>query len=259
MNALELTREQIVESNRENQKGIMIATPMYGGMCTGTYTLSAINTALMLHELFYYYHFETLINESLIPRGRNTLVRSFMANPKLTHLMFIDADIGFRPKDLLKLILHDKDVVAGVYPKKRINWPVVKRAVMAGKEDLAAYTGDFVFNLLNPNDDPQENGLLEVKHAGTGFMMIKKQVFEKMQGVVPEYKELMEEGDLREGVEYFQTGVDDNGFYSSEDYRFCDIWRKLGGQVFIDPYIKLSHVGTYEFSGDLERLGTETL
>lgn len=254
-----ITREDIINSNRENQKGIMIATPMYGGVCTGVYALSAINTALMLNDLEFYYHYETLVNESLIPRGRNTLVKSFMANPKLTHLLFIDADIGFRAKDVLKLVLHDKDVVAGVYPKKRINWPLVRRAVAAGKEDLTNYTGDFVLNILGEEKKLEETGLLEVRHAGTGFLMIKKTVFEQMESVVQEYKELKEDGELHTGVEYFQSGVDAKGFYQSEDYRFCDIWRSMGGKVYIDPFIKLTHTGSYEFTGDLELLGLETI
>jgi hypothetical protein len=253
--------DSIMQKNRVKQTGIMIATPMYGGQCTGEYALSLAKTCIMLHDLGYKYYVETLFNESLIPRGRNLLVNSFMSRPEMDYLLFIDADIGFTELDVLKLLLAEREVAAAIYPKKRINWGVVNKAALAGKTNLSDYTGDFVFNPISKQDEsePDSAGMLEVKHVGTGFMMIKRSVFEHLAPHVPTYKEPRDDGSIFEAKDFFQIGVDDKGFYVSEDYFFCDLWRKHGGSIFMNPYIKLTHTGTYVFSGDFRKMGTEQL
>lgn len=261
MKTMQEIYDKIMEQNRIKQTGVMIATPMYGGMCTGEYALSLAKTAIMLHDLGYKYHIETIFNESLIPRGRNMLAKSFIEKTDLDYMIFIDADIGFTELDILKLLLAEKDMVAGIYPKKRIHWDLVRRAVKAGKEDLADYTGDFVFNPISRDaeDESDDHGLVEVKQVGTGFMCISRNVFETLAPHVPTYKEHRDDGSLFEAKDFFQIGVGERGYYVSEDYYFCNLWKKHGGKIYMNPFIKLSHTGTYVFRGDLKKLGTELL
>jgi hypothetical protein len=254
--------DYFMAENAKKQRGIMLALPMYGGMCTGDFALSLSKVTLMLHDLGFKYHIETLYNESLIPRGRNILAQSFLERDNMDYLMFIDADIGFLEVDLLKLLLADRELSGGAYPKKRINWQVVEKAVKAGKEgdDLANYTGDFAFNLVSQDGAPDELGMIEVKHIATGFMLIKKSVLESLKPHVPKYTELKNDGSIYEAYDFFQIGPNpDTGRYTSEDYFFCNLWRKHGGQIYLNPFIKLTHTGTYIFSGDLKKLGTEKL
>ena len=253
--------DKIIEQNKIKQTGVMIATPMYGGQCTGEYALSLAKTAIMLHDLGYKYYIETIFNESLIPRGRNMLARSFMEKPDMDYMIFIDADIGFTELDVLKLLLAGKDIVAGIYPKKRIHWDVVRRAVKVGKENLEDYTGDFVFNPVTRDDQAETDaqGLVEVKQVGTGFMCISRDVFDVLAPHVPTYKEHRDDGSLFEAKDYFQIGVGERGFYVSEDYFFCNLWREHGGSIYMNPFIKLTHTGTYVFKGDLRKMGTEKL
>jgi len=176
--------------------------------------------------------------------------------------MFIDADIGFCEIDVLKLLLADRELSGGSYPKKRINWNVVEKAVRAGKtaSELADYTGDFVFNLIDRTATPDEFGMLEVKHIATGFMLIKRLVFETLAEHVPLYKELKDDGFVLEARDYFQIGPNPvTHSYTSEDYFFCDLWRTHGGKIYLNPFIKLSHTGTYVFKGNLQKLGSELL
>lgn len=253
--------EEVKRQNAESPMGIMIATPMYGGMCTGDYALSLSRLAIMLKDLGFNYYIESLFNESLIPRGRNLLAKSFMERPDMHYMMFIDADIGFREIDVLRLILAGREVSGGVYPKKRINWSVVKRAVLAGKERLEDYTGDFVFNLINNDQDgtPDEDGMVEVKQLGTGFMLIHKSVFERLKSFANEYEEHRDDGSKFSAYDYFPAGVIGGKVYVSEDYGFCDMWRNSGGKLYMNPFLKLTHTGTYVFKGDLQKLGTEAL
>lgn len=242
------------------RRSVMVATPMYGGMCTGNYVQGLLNTANDLRQRDVEMYWTQLSNESLIPRARNELVRLFMASG-LDYLMFIDADIGFDGTAVGTLLDAGKSVICGIYPKKEINWPVVAAAAVEGRAATALrdYSGSFVFNL--PSDAPaetDEQGLIKVRHGGTGFMLIERRVFEELEPHVPKFRAgyipgAAEDAQFPRMSEYFATSIDADGALLSEDYHFCETWRKHGGEVYAHPFIKLEHVGTYVFGGDLLR------
>lgn len=174
---------------------VMLGTPMYGGNATGVYTKSVADLAVMLNQWGVGLNLFFLMNESLITRARNYVADQFMRSD-CTHLIFIDADIGFEPRDVMALLalLNDDsefDVLAGVYAKKTISWEKIKDAVDKGYADqdpqaLEQFVGDFVFNPMPgvmeiPLDKP-----VEVAEAGTGFMMIKRRAFEKVAAARPD-------------------------------------------------------------------------
>ena len=170
---------------------IFIATPMYGGMCTGYFTQSLLTAAGVLRQHDYDMSFSCMFNESLIQRGRNALAHGFMQKPEATHLMFIDADIRFNPADIVKMVEADVDVICGMYPKKEINWAGVEQAVKDGvpTDQLKTRTGSLVVNLVDykgavtvPADKP-----VEIWNGGTGFMLIKREVLEKLSTLMPSY------------------------------------------------------------------------
>lgn len=259
---LQETYQAIKQANKVKQKGIMIATPMYGGQCNSEYAVGLINTSIMLSDLGFNFRYRVMSNESLITRARNMLARDFIEDESMDYLLFIDSDVGFTEVDVFRLIAADRDMAAGVYPKKRIVWDTVRKAALAGKDKIEDYIGEFVFNLIDKDKDgsPDEQGMLEVREAATGFLMIKRKVFEVLEPHVPTYKEYRHDGTLFETKDYFQIGVSEKtGFYVSEDYFFCNLWREHGGQIFINPYINLSHTGSYVFRGNLARMGSEPL
>jgi hypothetical protein len=252
------------EAESETKRtSVMVATPMYGGMCTGNYVQGLLSTANNLRQRGVDMYWTQLSNESLIPRARNELARLFMASG-LDYLMFIDADIGFDGAAVGMLIDTGKPLVCGIYPKKEINWPVVAAAATDGRSaaSLRDYSGSFVFNL--PSQAPaetDESGLIEVRHGGTGFMLIARRVFEELEPHVPKFRVGYIPGasDAEQfpiTSEYFATSIDGNGALLSEDYHFCETWRKHGGQVHANPFIKLEHVGTYVFGGDIIKSNT---
>ena len=101
---------------------IFVATPMYGGMCTGYFTNSLVAKTNVMKHHDMDMSFSSMFNESLIQRGRNALVHQFLKSD-CTHLLFIDADIKFDPNDIPTMVEADKDIICGIYPKKEINWP----------------------------------------------------------------------------------------------------------------------------------------
>lgn len=244
----------------KQRPSIMIATPMYGGMCTGMYVLGLLNTMNKMRELGVQVGWAHLTNESLITRARNELTRAFLESDH-DYLMFIDADIGFDGEAIAHLLAVDDDVVCGIYPKKEVNWDSIKRAAKEGKEDLHDFGGAFVFNMIGEaHVETDERGVIEVRHGGTGFMLIKRGVFEHLMPHVPTYRTssfIRPDGEYDKPLtyEFFATSIDANGALLSEDYHFCELFRKHGGQIFAHPFVKLDHVGTYIYNGDILKSG----
>ena len=262
--------EVSIDINELKKRKIFVASPMYGGMCGGQYCkstadLSALGTRYGLEISFFY-----LFNESLITRARNYLVDEFLRS-KATHLMFIDSDIGFDPQDVLALAAlaepgTDKDIVCGPYPKKTISWEKIKRAVDRGFADenpnkLEKYVGDYVFNPVEGVTEIRVNEPAEVLEGGTGFMMIPRETFTKFAEAYPDnaYYPDHVRSDHFDGTRmihmYFQALIekrsDGKPRYLSEDYMFCQWARKAGLKTWMCPWMKLVHMGSYNFGGSL--------
>lgn len=242
---------------------LMIATPMYGGMCTGNFMVGVLQTINKMQSVGVQVYFVQMGNESLITRARNELTRIFLEK-NFDYLMFIDADIGFDGNSVAQLMAADKDIVCGIYPKKEVDWVAVEKAVANGKTtNLKDYSGAFVLNVDHEsaqNTQSDETGCIEVRHGGTGFMLIKRQVFEKLEPHVPTYRSSTVKdanGNYLkpETKEFFATSIDHTGCLLSEDYHFCELHRKHGGKIHANPFIKLDHVGTYVYGGDIIKAG----
>lgn len=245
----------------EKRPSLMIATPMYGGMCTGHYVQGLLMTMAKMREVGVNVAWCQIMNESLITRARNDLARVFLESDH-DYLMFIDADIGFDGEAIAHLMLADKDIACGIYPKKEVNWASVERAASDEiTSGLADYAGAFVFNMVGTSDvHTDETGCIEVRHGGTGFMLIKRGVFEQLLPHVPTYRTSSFKNDKGEYEkplthEFFATSIDATGALLSEDYHFCELWRNHGGKIHAHPFIKLHHVGTYVFGGDILKSG----
>jgi len=211
---------------------VHICMPCYGGMLTEQTFMSFIKWSNTCRQLGIDWTVETMTNESLISRARNTLTAKFLATPESTHLMFIDADIGWEPWHLLVMLNRQVDVIGGLYPMKSlpVKWCV---------------------NGI-PGQPEGEDGLIEVTKTGTGFMLIRREVFDKLNqhpAVRPFNNDIGLDPNLNPHMKtYFDTAVRENRYYS-EDWTFCENWRDLGGHVYVDKRILLRHVGTYVFDG----------
>ena len=240
---------------------IFIATPMYGGQCYGTYVQGLLGLITVCNQMKWQTLISMMFNESLITRARNSMVNNFLKTDA-THLMFIDSDIRFDPGQFPAMVQVDKDIIVGIYPKKEINWNGVKNAVDNGVpvDQWRHHTGSFVINLVNYDgtvEVPMFNPV-EVWQGGTGFMLIKREVFERMSEIVPKYKNdvLDLSGSMKLGEEineFFATSIEpETGRLLSEDYHFCYVWRKkCEGKIYAAPWVTLAHTGTYVFEGQL--------
>ena len=237
-------------------KSIFIATPMYGGMCHGSYAKSLFNTMKFLLDKGYEVQFRDMYNNSIITEARNLFTQMFLKSG-CDYLFFIDADQSFKPEDVLRMIEENKDIIGGVVPKKRINWESVLQAAQHGipSSMLAKFSGEFNIALLPDQEQPEDfNKSFEVSHVGTGMMLIKRSVFEKLKNSARPFTyngvdvQGIDNGDKLN--EYWKCDIIGDSLFG-EDVNFCHMWRKLGGKIFAAPYAKTTHVGAHEFSGTL--------
>ena len=236
---------------------IFIATPMYGGMASGIYTKSLLESFIYLSQKGYTVKYADLYNESLITRARNTLTHLFLKSD-CEYLLFVDADQSFLGEDIERMVSHKKEIIAAAVPMKNINWESIRQAVQDGKENFYEYSGSFNVNSLEDNPTGTLSEPLEVKYVGTGMMLIHKNVFEKISKLVDEYSYdsyssiKIEYGELIK--EFWKTSIDpsDNRLLS-EDFNFCKMLRDKGGKVFIDLQARVSHLGAYLFNGKVYR------
>lgn len=255
------------------ERGLFVATPMYGGLCSGMFAKSSSDLAALCAQYGIPLQFYYLFNESLIPRARNYCCDEFMRS-KMQHMMFIDADIGYNPQDVLALMAlqtneEDKyDIIGGPYPKKCISWEKIKHAVDKGMADkdptvLENFVGDYVFN---PKGGQQEIPLsepVEVLEIGTGFMMVTKNAMKKFADSYPQYYYKPDHvrtehfDGSREILMFFQAEIDPvTKRYLSEDYWFCQKAQEVGLRTWFCPWMKMQHVGTYIFGGSLADLAS---
>jgi hypothetical protein len=243
---------------------ILIGTPCYGGVVTTAYMKSLLQVWFTLEKQGIQVALITPEHESLITRGRNVIANHFMRENDCTHLLFIDADIGFGPDAVLRLVQADKDVACGVYPAKVFNLQrlrTIDPSVPAAAAEARAMT--YTTKLL-AGVTTDANGFVPVEYAATGFMMIRREVLARMAVAFPQLKYRMSyvsaEDGRHENVAYFDTMIDaETGENLPEDYSFCRRWRSIGGEIHVDTHSRLSHTGTHVFAGDyqqyLEQLG----
>jgi len=246
---------------------LFVATPMYGGMCHGSYakSMSSLFAACAQHKIPAY--LEVISNESLIQRARNVCVDAFLKSDA-THFLFVDSDIGFNYKDvltMLALLVKDTeekyDVIAAAYPKKNISWERIKSKENFSQpaEELAKLGNEFTFNPISRHSLSFHGGTpTEVADAGTGFMMIPRRTFERFKEAYPEqsykpYSCYLKDGDPDKRIHaFFDSKIDpETELYLGEDYMFCQYVRKMGGKIWLLPWVTLSHAGTYSFKGSL--------
>lgn len=211
-------------------KRLFIATPAIDGNLVSQYVVSLSKSIRRLLEHGIHYEYYVLDKCSVLHHARNRMVSKFLRSD-CTHMLFIDADMGWPDYLPLEFLAHDKDVIAAVGCTKE----------EPPKFCLKVDPETFLFD--------KERGLVRVRSVGTGFMMISRRCIETMAEAnkAHAYRDAQSPGEMIPQVFWFD--VIDNEIVG-EDFTFCNRWRALGGEVWIDPAVTMSHVGTKEYSGN---------
>lgn len=241
---------------------LYVATPCFGCMMANVFLLSLMQLQAECNRRGIECFVDFIGNESLVQRARNVLTARFLKNERFTHLLFIDADIGFRPDAVFRLLDADKDIATAVYPKKAYDWSTIEAKLKDGsKEPVHMHGLDYNINLVG-GSGRVENGFVKVLDAATGFMMIKRAALER---VAEAYKDTLscvndlpgnreDPGYVTEYVALFDCMIDpDTRRYLSEDYAFNRRAQAVGIDTWADVATPLCHVGNYVFEGDLRQ------
>lgn len=268
---------KIVEYISLNRPKLYILTPCYGGMCHVNYVCALMNTINIFKSYDFPLQIEFCKNDSLVSRARNNLVAKAMNDPEMTHILFIDSDITWDTIDIFKLILANKPLIGGVYPIKNYFWKKIistnniednkleklferrnKSSVLNHlyseedflKQNLLNYNINYISNSLSINSN-----IAEVKHIATGFMMIQRNTIQIMMEYYTDTKYIDDVSFLSGSENDFAYALFDcrveDGHYMSEDWLFCSRWTKIGGNIFIDVTIDLTHTGQEDYKGSL--------
>ncbi len=236
---------------------LVVATPCFGGQISVLYAASLFKLQKAIRA---YSDFSLKVlfkdGDALITRARASLISQFLDDPSATHLLFIDADIGFEPEQVWRLIQCGADMSAAVYPIKRIDWDKVKTTIETARPNPAAAALEYVFEVDNPNAVIARAGFIKVSYAGTGFLMIRREALERMCAQYPQLKfkrdhslDAATVSDNRFAL--FECMISEDGTYLSEDFAFCRRWTDIDGEIWADLNSRLSHVGPMAFCGDL--------
>jgi hypothetical protein len=237
---------------------LVVATPCFGGQVSSIYANSIFRLQRAIRSISNM-EFKVLLRDgdALITRARANLVTQFLDDPAATHFLFVDADIGFEPEQVFRLIESGADVVAGVYPIKRVNWDKAMRMMETRRPEIASAALDYVLEVDDPDHVAVVNGFTRVRYAGTGFLMIRRHAFEKMCVAYRSLQFFREHSqDALAGspnrFALFECMIDPaSGTYLSEDFAFCRRWTDIGGEIWADIESRLDHVGPAVFRGDI--------
>lgn len=204
--------------------GICLATTSYAAP-DASYTFSIAQTRHALHEAGFGTRYMLLEGNCHVDDARNAIVSHFLQSD-CTDLVFIDADVSWRPEQVSELLEYDADIVGGVYPYRRADKQMdVPIRMIAG---------------ATPAD-----GLLEVEGIPTGFMRIRRHVLEQAAKDAPTYR--------HNGADVpivFERAMVD-GVRWGGDLNFCRKWRESGGKVFAVYDMELGHAAKVIYSGSL--------
>lgn len=259
--------DKLNTKSEEPKIKIYVATPVHSE-CSIHYTQSLLKfqQSCFMNNILVSF---ALLKSSLVTQGRNLCVAGFLSDPiKHTHMLFIDSDIEFKFETIMKMLKFDREVIATPYPMKHIHWEQIWERLQRGKiksKDELMRSG-FIYPIKMENlmkEDTKEisvvNGVIEVTHAPTGCMLIKRQVFDKMIKAYPEDfidQQTIVNGEAKSNpymYNFFDTIHEkETKKYYGEDFGFCKKWTKIGGKCYclIDDFI--THVGEYQYNGRLK-------
>ena len=248
--------------DREGMAGdrpcLVVGTPCYGRLVTDIYVSSLLELQMACAQRTIGLQVRLLGGDALITRVRQNILSYFLSDETATHLIFIDADIGFKPEQIFRLMDFGADMTSGIYPLKRIDWERVAALAQAGRTPLESAALTYTVEFHDAQNIGVRRGFAKVSYAGTGFLMIRRRALLAMVERYPElrYTDEHKPNDALSGNPWryalFNCMIDQaTGTYLSEDFSFCRRWTDMGGEIWADLESRLTHVGPFSFRGDV--------
>ena len=219
-------------------KKLMIGLPAYDHKVGVKMAVSLMQLGQKLLEHGIDVEVNSLCGCSVVSRARNIIAHRFVKSD-CDHLMFIDADMTFEADSVIRLMCwnQDKAIVAGAYEARK-----------EGKVYIVSLDGGYGVNGPQGKVTMDAAGLVRAYRVATGFMMIQKRVFEVLKEAHPEWEH--KDTNTDERMYSFFDFKSTPGGYIGEDFLFCDRVREQGMDIWLDPTIKLGHMGIHEYQSD---------
>lgn len=247
------------EKNYLKTVHLMIGTPCYGNNALVSYMQSSLMATNVLHECGVRHKFVHIGTESLITRARNGMMAEFLGNT-YTHMLFIDADIGYGVHSIIRLLLSQLPVVSAIYPLKKYNWDDIVAYARRTKgpvdtKKMLETCNSYVFN-AKPHTKMEKGGFMEAMDLPTGFMMIQKGTAIELARHLPRYTNDVPSYDTEHSkgnfYDFFPIKIDEkSGRYLSEDYAFSRICQDNGIKTYVCLLSQLTHTGSHQWNGSL--------
>jgi len=246
-----VTETDTVEIIRDER--VVLCLPCYGGKIDQPFMQCVLHTLGTTNVIAF---IDFLPGDSLVNRARNNLAHNFLrgydedtprgtkARRQYDWMLFIDTDLIFQPEAVTSLyelgLKKGPGIFAGTYPIKQLKPKVV-------------------FNNM-PGCTPDKDGVVEVREAGTGFMMIHRDVYTQM--IAKFGDEMRFETDMGDQggpraikYDFFTVGVRTDpllGYkrFLSEDWYFCQRWREMGNKIWMLTTIQCGHIGSFVYPGN---------
>ncbi|MFC6791290.1 hypothetical protein ACFQE0_17685 [Methylobacterium komagatae] len=246
--------------------GLFVATPVYGAACYMPYVTGLLSLQRACAEAGIAFEYFYVSGTALLHEHRNVAAAAFLNHTDLSHMLYIDADIGFEGVDIVRMFAEQRDVVLGPYPAKHINWTAIIESARQRPDltprEIALHMADYSTNFYGLGDNSSFSGdrLNEIHGGGAGLMMIARSALISMDAAYPmarsrfpdAYRHLVP--NVETLVEFFGFDREPDGRLLSEDLTFCKRWRDIGGRVYAAPWVRTTHVGPFYFQGDLPAL-----
>jgi hypothetical protein len=234
---------------------LMIATPAYGEIFYAPYVQSVIALSRLAHRKQWDFVFESL-SYAEVSEARNYLLTRFFDKTDASHLLFVDADMGFPAKLVSDMLAFDKPVIGVIAPKRQID--LKKVATLARSEpniDVAIARAHEFAMRRHPSAGPVRNGFIEVEGCGAGILVIERSCVAELLRKMPEISDEASSGrtpltkELPRLIRAFDPLVREDGARLSEDYAFCQRWRGVcGGEIWANITHQITHVGLHHFA-----------
>jgi len=231
---------------------IFIATPAYGETFYTPCVQSLFKLAVELERRKWSSNLAT-VSYADIAEGRNVLLTHWFDKTDASHLLFVDADMGFEPQLIFDMVDFDKPLVGTIYPKRQIHLDRFAKAIAAGQSVEKAEAGAHDFVVQKPSRNTARKGFMRVDSCGTGIFLVQRSCVEHMLHKLPDivddrppkaFSLSKEPSRLIRAFDFLTI----DGVRLSEDYSFCYRWReKCGGEVWANISHEITHVGIRHF------------
>lgn len=233
---------------------ILIATPAYGEVFYTPYVSSIFSLTRMLERRKWGSNF-VAISFAEIAESRNYLLTFWYDKTDASHILFIDADMGFESALIARMVEFDKPVVGTVYPKRQLNVNRIATLAARGEQiDRAIVKGhEFVIQPARGKALRIQKGFVEVEGCGAGILLIQRFCVDSMLQRIPELSDadVKYENSLAKDLGRVIRAFDVlrvDGRRVSEDFAFCHRWRSIcGGEIWANVEHEITHIGLREF------------